>query len=291
MKNAKALLIKVFVAVAMLLLANRSHALTAPYLIQLSNDMAGYQAYLSTIPEAASEVKALGRALKDLSKPSSTVADDYSRYFIATLHLGTFAFTDPIVNGGGVYAFTNFMNDAFAKFVELNGRNEALNDFVKTRKSASNTLAQVDALLLANAVETNQQTGLIRGGQIFKKLVKAEKLVIKGEANQGFAPDDDDLAGGTLNYEQRDESGTIEFTSETEYTHTIPGDETTVGTYTYTRTGLNTAIVVLTELGGARTTTVKATFKSLGEGRFTLKFTGPIENGHSAGRFTFTRVI
>lgn len=69
MKTAKSLLIKFCAAAAMLVLANQSQALTTPYLIQLSNQVAGYHAVLSTIPEASKETRALARALRDLSRP------------------------------------------------------------------------------------------------------------------------------------------------------------------------------------------------------------------------------
>ena len=289
MKTAKSLLIKLFVAAA-LLLANQSHALTTPYLINLSNDVAMYHAFLSTSPDAAAklEARALGRALRDLSRPTATVAQDYSRFFLATLHLGKFAFTDPILNAGGVVAFTNFMTDAFVQHLLLTLTNESLNPFVRTKKAASNVLVQAGALLQANALETNQSAGLLRGNRIFSKLVQAEKLVGYGLTHQGFAPNETDLSGATLEYVQRDEAGTIVFNSATGFTQTTPA-ETIQGDYTYIRTGLNTATIVLTELNGGSTTTVRITFTSSGAGRYTLRFVGPSEGGRGAGRFTFNQ--
>lgn len=291
MKKAKSLLIKLFVAAAMLLLANQSHALTTPYLTALSNGVAFYQGQLavSPLPEHQKEARALARALRDLSKPTTTVAQDYQRFFLAVLHLGNYAYSDTNLTDAGVMTFLQFMNDAGAKIGELSARTNALNEFVRTRKAASKLIDQALVLLIANSTETNLQTGLLRGNRIFSKLVAAEKLVVKGEANQGFAPDDVHLSGGTLEYMQRDEDGTIRFTDDTNYEQeTI--EETTAGSYTYTRTGLNTATIVLTEIGGS-VTTAKLTFTSTGAGRYSLRFEGPSESGRAAGRFTFTRVI
>lgn len=205
------------------------------------------------------------------------------------LHLGDYAYSDANLTGPGVAVFQQFMSDAGAKIGELSFRTNALNEFVRTRKAASKQIDQALALLIINSTETNLQTGLLRGRRIFSKLVAAEKLVVRGEANQGFAPNDVNLAGGTLEYTQRDEDGTINFANETEYTQTTL-EEVTAGGYTYTRTGLNTATIVLTEIGGS-TTTVKTTFTSAGAGRYSLRFVGPSESGRSAGRFTFSRVM
>ena len=292
MKTAKSLLIKLFVAAA-LLLANQSHALTTPYLTDLSNNVAFYHSILSTSTNVVdkAEARALGRALRDLSRPTATVAQDYSRFFLATLHLGKFAFTDPILNAGGVVAFTNFMTDAFVQHFLLTLTNESLNPFVRTKKAASNALVQAGALLQANALETNQSAGLLRGNRIFSKLVQAEKLVGYGLTHQGFAPADGTLEGGKIEYAERGETNTVDFTDATNYIQAANG-EITVGTYTYTRTGLNTATIVLTEIGpSGSVTTVKVTFTSTTAGRYAFRFVNTSESRRGAGRFTFSRPI
>lgn len=290
MNTAKSWLVKLVVAAAMLLLANQSHALSTPYMVQLSNDMSGYQAYLTNFPGTEAEVKALGKALIDLSKPSTNVAQDYTRYFLASLHLGDFAFNDPVVTGGGVFAFTNFMNDAFAKIIELSIRTNALNEFVRTRKAASIQINQAYELLLINVAnssdlsKTNLQANLVRGLRIFSKLVKAEKLVRRGEANQGYAPAGGVLTGGTLDYTVSDEVGSFNFMDETNFTQTV-GTNVAVGTYTSVRTGLSTMTIELSETGGG-VTTVKAKFTAPGIGRFTYRFVDAFESGKGSGRFT-----
>jgi hypothetical protein len=284
--------VKLVVAAAMLLLANQSHALSTPYMVQLSNDMSGYRAYLTNFPGTEAEVKALSRALGDLSKPSTNVAQDYTRYFLASLHLGDFAFNDPVITGGGVFAFTNFMNDAFAKIIELSERTNALNEFVRTRKAASIQINQAYALLLINVAnssdlsKTNLQANLVRGLRIFSKLVKAERLIVRGEANQGYAPTGGIVVGGTLNYTAGDEVGSFTFTDETNYTQTV-GTNVAVGTYVSTRTALHKMTIVLSETGGG-VTTVNARFTAPGIGRFTYRFVDAFESGRGSGRFTLT---
>jgi hypothetical protein len=292
MNIAKSWLVKLVVAAAMLLLANQSHALSTPYMVQLSNDMSGYRAYLTNFPGTEAEVKALSRALGDLSKPSTNVAQDYTRYFLASLHLGDFAFNDPVITGGGVFAFTNFMNDAFAKIIELSERTNALNEFVRTRKAASIQINQAYALLLINVAnssdlsKTNLQANLVRGLRIFSKLVKAERLIVRGEANQGYAPTGGIVVGGTLNYTAGDEVGSFTFTDETNYTQTV-GTNVAVGTYVSTRTALHKMTIVLSETGGG-VTTVNARFTAPGIGRFTYRFVDAFESGRGSGRFTLT---
>jgi hypothetical protein len=292
MNTAKSWLAKLVVAAAMLLLANQSHALSTPYMIQLSNDMSGYRAYLTNFPGTEAEVKVLGKALIDLSKRSTNTAQDYVCYFRASLHLGDYAFTDEVILGGGVFAFTNFMNDAFAKIIELSIRTNALNEFVRTRKAASIQINQAYELLLINVAnstdlsKTNLQANLVRGHRIFSKLVKAEKLVRRGEANQGDAPTDGVVAGGILNYTAGDEVGSFTFTDETNFTQTV-GTNVATGTYTSVRTGLNTMTLVLSETGGG-VTTVKMKFTDPGIGKFTYSFVDAFESGRGSGRFTLT---
>jgi hypothetical protein len=294
MNIAKSWLVKLVVAAAMLLLANQSHALSTPYMVQLSNGVAFYHSQLisSPLPEHQQESRALAKALVDLSKPSTNVAQDHTRYFLATLHLGNYAYTDTNITGPGIEVFIAFMNDAGAKITELSIRTNALNEFVRTRKAASIQLNQAYELLLitlANSGDfskTNLQANLVRGHRIFSKLVKAEKLVRRGEANQGYAPTDGIVVGGTLNYTAGDEVGSFTFTDETNYTQTV-GTNVAVGTYVSTRTALHKMTIVLSETGGG-VTTVNARFTAPGIGRFTYRFVDAFESGRGSGRFTLT---
>lgn len=160
MKTAKSLLIKLFVAAA-LLLANQSHALTTPYMVSLSNQLSGYYSLLTNSPlvEHKKEARALAMALRDLKRPTTTVAQDYDRFFLAVLHLGNYAFTDPVLVGAGGAIAVEFLTDAGTKIGELSARTNALNQFVRTRGPASRQIDQAFGLLLiniANAGDTSK---------------------------------------------------------------------------------------------------------------------------------------
>lgn len=290
MKTAKSLLIKFCVAAAMFLLANQSRALTTQYLADLSNNVAMYHAFLSTSTNAADkiETRALARALRDLSWPTATVAQDYSRFFLATLHLGKFAFSDPILNAGGVVAFTNFMTDAFIQHYLLTLTNESLNPFVRTKKAASNALVQAGVLLQTNRFETNQSAGLLRGNRIFSKLVQAQRLVGHGLTHQGFAPTVL-YAGSTLVHTNRGNVGTVTI-QESDVYQDADTEETVGGNYSYVRTGLNTGTLILDETGDG-VGTIKLIFKNATEGRYTSRFENGAHKESGAGRFIFTAAL
>lgn len=296
MKTAKSLLIKLFVAAAMLLLAQQSRALTTPYLTALSNNVAAYHGMLSASPlaEHQREARALARALRDLKPATTTVAQDYTRYFLAVLHLGDYAFTDTNLTTGGVQVFQFFMGDAAAKIGELSARTNALNPFVRTRKAASVQIDQAYALLLINIAagsdfsKTNLQACLLRGYRIFGKLVAAERLVVRGEANQGFAPTVL-YVGSTLAYTNRGEGGIITIKVSDEY-EDANAEETLAGSYSYVRTGLNTGTFILTEFGGG-VNTVRLNFRAATTGTFTFRFENGADRERGAGRFTFTAAL
>jgi hypothetical protein len=276
---------KALAIAVLLLVATRAQALHTPYMAALSNQVSQYQAFLTTVPGEEKKARALLRALNVFSRPSTSIAQDYDRFLNATLQLGQFAFTDTNLLNGGTNVFIMFMNDAGVEIFVTQARLNALNPFVRTKKAASNQLAQALSLLIANSTETNLTLGLLRGGQVFRKLVNAQRLTTLGEANQGFAANS--VLGGNLFHEESDSSGTITFTNATEFSQT-DGGETSGGTYTYTRTGLNTATLVLVEEGG--TNTVPLRFTSAGAGRFTYRFVGNEGTERGSGRFTLTFV-
>ena len=286
MKITKSLVMQLFVAAALLLLAPSSRALTTDYMVGLSNQLSGYRDALAPSPDEEHQkmVRTFNRALKDLSKPSTSVAQDYDRFFLAVLHLGQYAFTDSLLVEAGATISSNFIYDASVKIGELSFRTNGLNDFVPTRKAAMKNIDQAYALLISNLTETNQQTALVRGRQIFKKLVTAEKLIVKGEGRLGFAPQADAISGGTISYEEHAQSGVVTFTDGTNYEQHL-ASETVAGAYTYTRTGLNTAVIVLSQLGG-RVTTIKVNFTATAGGKFTYKFVDGTDRGSGAGTFT-----
>ncbi len=297
MKTAKSLLIKLFVAAAMLLLANQSHALTTPYMTDLSNQLDFYYGALtnSSLPSYnLKEARAVAVALRDLKRPSISVAQDYDRFFLAVLHLGDYAFTDPVLTGAGAAMSGQFLADAYAQIIDLSRRTNDLNRFVVTRNAASRQIDQAFGLLLINIAnsgdtsKTNQQAALLRGRRIFSKLVLAERLVVRGEARQGFAPTVLEV-GSTLAYTNRVGGGRITIKESDGY-EDVNTVESQVGTYSYTRTGLNTATLILTELGGGRVTTHKVTFRNATTGISSLFEQGAVRR-RAVGRFTFTAAL
>ena len=300
MKTAKSLLIKLFVAAAMLLLANQSHALTTPYMTDLSNQLSFYHSQLTNSPllDHKKEARALAVALRDLKRPTTSVAQDYDRFFLAVLHLGNYAFTDLVLVAGGNVVSSNFIYDAAVKIGELSARTNALNRFVVTRNAASRQIDQAFGLLLINIAtsgdtsKTNQQAALLRGRRIFSKLVLAERLVVRGEARQGFAPTVLEV-GSTLAYTNRAESGTITIKISDEYEDAnVEQAQTLAGSYSYVRTGLNTGTLILTEFGpDGSVTTHKVTFRTGTAGSYTSLLEQGAVRKRSAGRFTFTAAL
>lgn len=288
MKTAKLHLTKFFVAAALLLLAHQSHALTTPYMVGLSNQLSGYYSQLtnSPLPEHKKEARALAVALRDLKRPTTTVAQDYDRFFLAVLHLGQYAFTDTNLLVAGDLVAASFIGDAIAKVNDLSVRTNFLNNFVVTRKTAMKNINEAFTLIVTNLTETNKQTALLRGRRIFSKLVLAEKLVVRGEARQGFAPEDNAATGAVFNYVGRNESGTITLTDPTNYTDANT-NETVGGTYIYKRTGLNTATLELSETGSG-VTTLRITFRLSSTGIYSYTYLDGTDRGRGAGRFSYT---
>lgn len=286
MKNGKLLSLKVLVVAVMLALANQSHALYTHYLDVAVETLTGFSNYLATLPSPApldkkhlAEVK---RALKDLAKPSDSAAGDYNLFFSAVAHLGDLA-TTPTFDDIGTNAFNAFIGEAQSEFMSTYGRVAMLNDFVRTKRSASNQLAQVYAAFTTLSTTTNKQLGLLLGRRVFQRLTTANKLAALGEAHSGFAADS--VIGKTLVYHVGTRMGSEAFADAT-HADSIDLDGTPGNdTYTYARTGLSTATLVLTSNGGG-STTVKAKFTSTTGGTFS--FHNVSSDGTHNGTGTFT---
>ena len=110
MKTGKLLSMKVLVVAVVLALANQSHALVTPYMTALSNFTVYFVTTL-TNPADQAEARAVNQALKDLAKPSASVAQDYNIFFSAAIHLGPFVLQEPFGSGGS-NVFALFLNDA-----------------------------------------------------------------------------------------------------------------------------------------------------------------------------------
>jgi len=269
MKNGKTHLFKTLTIATMLLLASRSHALFTPYLSGVSNDIALYATTL-TDPSDKAEARVVARVLKDLSKPSTSVAGDYNLFLRAALHLGPFVLKPPFGEVGS-NAFLFFMSQAQTNLLVTAARIGALNDFIPTKKAASNQLVRAAATLGSVATAPDAQRALLLGSQVFARLAAANRLAAIGEAHPGFALDS--LVGKLLEHHERGQSGTVHFDNATTVTET-DSEGTSTSAYTYTRTGLNSATLVLThdEGGGlTSTTTVKIRFAATTRGTFTFR--------------------
>ena len=277
----------ILVVAGLLLLSNRAHALFTPYMIVASNDFSALAATLtgSTAQERA-EAKALARALKDFSKPSDSVAGDYRLFVAAAIHLGPFALQPPFGEVGS-NLFSIFMVEAANEVVTTGDRIAALSDFVPTKKAASNQLAKAVAALTRVTTLTDPRLSILVGGQAYAKLVTANRLAAIGEAHPGFAPDS--VVGMTIQHQEKGHSGHVQFDNATEAIDTDDSDGSMqIDTYTYTRTALNAATLVLQHDGGSglNTTTVKLVFTSTTGGRFAFK--DMRSDGTSQGTGTFT---
>ena len=286
MKTGKLLSIKVLVLAALLALANQSHALYTNYLDVAVGTLTYFSNSLATATNATrAEKKQLAevkRALKDLGKPSASVAGDYNLFFASVAHLGDLA-ADPTFDAIGTNAFNAFVGEAQAEYGATYVRVASLNDFVRTKRSASNQLAKAYSALVTLSTTTNKQLGLLLGRQIYTKLTTANRLAAIGEAHPGFAADS--VSGKTLVYHVGTRMGMEQFTDATHTDSTdLDGSMSSGNTYTYTRTGLSTAMLVL-DYGSGHTTSVKARFTSATGGTFTFHSVSPDGSRRGPGTF------
>ena len=273
---------------AVLLLATQAQAYYTNYLDVVSNTLAYVQTTLTNnTPQERKLAATIGRALKDLSKPSSSVAGDYALFLNAAIHLGPLALQEPFGNLGS-NVFAAFQTEVGVEIYSTAVRIASLNDFVPTKRPASNQLARAIAKFSSiGTTVLDPQLGLLVAGQGFKNLTVAQRLVALGEARPGLVPAS--LVGMTLTHHERGQTGTEQFDDATNATERDNNGGTRSVTYTFTRTGLDTATLVLSHAGGGgtSTTTVKLRFTSETGGTFTFKYIGS-EGGSQSGSGTFT---
>ncbi len=278
---------KLILVAAMLMLANRSHAIVTPYLESVSNTLTAIQATLTNNTAQERQQRALiGRALRTLAKPSESVASDYSLFVTAATQLGPVAQTPELLILG-TNVFTAFTNEAQAQIIGTGNRLAALSEFVRTRNAASNNLKQAQRALDGIPSLRDFRQALFAGNQVFTKIATANRLAAIGEAKPGFAPNS--VAGTSLTHSNRTDSSVVSFTDETHYTQTESGGGPVNGTYTYDRTGLNTATAVLTSGEGTpaeSVTTVKLIFTAANRGKFTSRTVDDTGTDNSSGTFT-----
>jgi hypothetical protein len=254
------------------------------YLDELSNVVAFANATLPS--DTPAKVRSLlGKAAKDFQKPSTSVAGDYKIFLAVATHLMPLeSLVDPgssgALGGASSNAFTNFVIYAVTKIDELSARIESVTPFQGVRRAASNQVAGAIRSMTIVATTSNINVGILALGAALNKLAMAEKLTARAEANQGFALDS--IAGMDLTHTTTHEQGTIYLGEIGEDAHgpyhSYPLDdpEGDYGVYSYTRTGLSTATLVLQNQKSedGSTTTVK------------LRFTSKAENGSAEGTFS-----
>ena len=288
MKTRKLRLSLALVAGAMLF-AGRSQAYYTNFLDVVSNTLTTAYNSITSNPTPTKrekrEAAAMKRALKDLSKPSTSVAGDYNLFLAAAQHLGALAFSAQFAPVGS-NVFDAFTNEAQAEIEATAARVDALNDFVRVKRAASNQVAKAEATLISLSTLTDPRIALIVTRVVFARITAANHLAGIGEAHPGLAANS--LVGVTLHHEENNNnSGDVSFTSASEGTQTDNGGPQPF-TYTYERTGLNTATLVLNEDGGG-TTTVKLKFTSATGGTFSFRHDGGGDDTQTgSGNFTLS---
>ncbi len=254
------------------------------YLNEASNAIAQVYAATTDVPDAARTHKLLGKALKDLGKPSTSVAGDYGIFVSVSGRLlplvgtaGTEAISATLSN-----AFVSFLLEAYAESLVLSDRIGAITPFQRQRRAASNQVSQAQQALERVATSADIKAAIIALRLAYVKLTVGAKLVAKAEARQGFAPNL--LTGLAFHHHVRakdgPEEGTVNFTSGSEFS-----DGADSGTYEYERTGLNSGRFVL-HAGDGGTTTVTFVFTSATAGRFGFEFVDSTDSGKGRGTFS-----
>jgi len=227
----------------------------------------------------------LGRALNDFKKPSTSVAGDYKIFVAVATHLL------PLSALGGnadlglamTNAYQSFVLEALTEAYVLSNRVAMLSQFQPQRRPASNAVFQAEKALQTALTTSNLTVAFLSVRLAFVKLTVAAKLEASAEAHPGLAPDS--VAGRVLTHNEGSRNGTVTFTDDTNFTETDnSGSGPSSGTYTWTRTGLNTATLVLTSGG---TTTVKARFTTTTNGTFSYHHEGGGDQTRN-GTGTFT---
>lgn len=271
---------------ALLLLGSQAQAYYTNYLDVVSNTLSFVYTSLTNEPSpTASErqqIARIGRALRTLSKPSTNVAGDYNLFVKAATQLGPLA-GDPAFLELGTNVFDAFTNQAQVEIIDAGNRVAALNDFVRVKRGASNQVRQAQATLDRIPALSDIRIALLVGRLVFNKITVANRLAAIGERKPGFAPDA--VVGTSITHSNAESSGVVSFVDGTNFTETEVGGDPNSGTYTYTRTGLNSATLVLTSddgLGGQEEVTVKLVFTAEGRGKFNAR------NGQEASKGSFT---
>lgn len=264
------------------------------YLDQASNAIYSAYATLTNTPPPLDRDQqrvrmALTRALRDLRRPSTSVSGDLTIFIQLATHLLPLQEQAEVADVGTAMtnAFQAFIYEAGTEVGALASRVSALSPFHPARRGASNQVVQAQSALENVVTAPNAQVAIIYTRLAFAKIAAATRILKTAEAHPGFAPNS--VIGLTLRHREARETGSVHFDDAMTATDTNdkPGDTPRVVGYTYTRSGMNTAILVLTDDNeGSSTTTVKLTFKSATGGTFT--FRDESDEGVQTGSGAFT---
>lgn len=299
MKTSKLFLAKVVVALALFALSGRAQAVCVSQMEDLTNALNNAYGVLlneyatltnnpSPTPTERKQAAAIGHALVTLARPATNTAQLYGLFLKAAQQLGSLALTHPQIAPAGTNVFNAFLNQAAAELGCTADRIAALNDFVRTKRSAAKQLTQAQNALMAIPQQQNVQIALLLGRQAFQKIVTANRLAALGEAKPGFALDA--IAGKTLTHTEGDKTGSVVFDNDTEATLTDHDGGVSMATYDYERTGLHTATLTLmipAHMGGTDTITVKLRFRSNTNGTHSYRMESA-HDGTENGKGTFT---
>jgi hypothetical protein len=298
MKIGKRTLAILTVIISLFALCGRSQAVCVSHQAELTDALNGAKGLLESelfartngtpTAQQTREAKAIARALATLSLPATNTSQNYGLFLKAATQLGPLALQGAIGLAGS-NVFSAFTNQAQAEVDCTAERVGALGEFNRSKRPASNQLAQAQRILNSIA-SANPQVALLLGRQIYLKIVLANKLAAIGEAHPGFAPDG--VAGKTLTHTERGNSGTVQFINDTEANEESENDPLHMSTYMYDRNGLNTAVLSLTspgDGGGEDVTIAKLKFLSSTNGTFTFRFEDADgSSGSGSGRFSLT---
>jgi hypothetical protein len=300
MNMGKRTLAKFTVIISLFALCGRSQAVCVSHLGDLQNALTAVGGALvnelftrtnnpNATPQQKREAQAIARALTTLSLPATNTSQGYGFFLKAAQQLGPLALQGQIGLAGS-NVFSAFTNQAQAEIDCTAERIEALGEFNRSKKPASNQLAQAQRTLNTIHTLSDPQVALLLGRQVYLKIVLANKLAAIGEAHPGFAADG--VAGKTLTHTERGSTGTVQFINDTEANEESDGEPAHSSTYMYDRNGLNSAALKLTSPGdptGTNTTNVKLKFLSNTNGTFTFKFEDADgSKGSGSGRFSLT---
>lgn len=226
----------------------------------------------------------LAKALRDLSRTALAPAVEFDKFVAAATHLGPLAFT-PVLGADITNAFFAFVVEAGYEIYFTSNRVFVLSNFTGTKRGAGLNLSQAVQSWQICTNTTDPKIAALLLGQVYKKLIVANRLAALSEARPGYAPNT--LAARMLHHTERGSSGVVTLDANgIDFTEMEDGGGMPeAGTYTFTRTGLNTGTLVLTkddDGGTPHVTTVKLTFTSATGGRFTAR------NGGENATGTFT---